>query len=674
MHALEARTYFAAPALDEIPAQTVPAGKTIQVPLTASDADGNTLHYTVTSDNPNATVELHPVTNTWLRLSTTQGVMLFQLFNDYAPNTVATMSGLVNAGYFNGLKFYRITNDPKAIYGGSPTNDLSGGPGFRYDDEFNPDALFTNGGVLAMLNSGKDNNGSQFFITAAPARPADFNYTAWGQLVRGADVLNNFFGVPVSTNGVPGVGQKIRSAAIVTDTTDAVAVVKGAGIGTAHVSVTCDDGAGASTTDDFDVSVEPDQFNEPPILTDVADTVAPKNKPISIKVGSIDLEGDASEYAVDLVGDPLQGSTSLQDDVVTFTPRKNFTGPVRLFVGVRAPGALARGYVKNAYDTQQIQIGVGDLPATGSAVSIDAVAGQTIPASALAVFRDSDPLGKPSDWDAIARRDQLGDRAGGVNWGDDTITDGAIVRNHHESYSVTGSHAYPAAGTYPITVVVEGNLGARLTLRGSATVRSFASMDGSTLVVNGTSADDVIAVSMKDGFYNVSINGTLKRYAPEGITRVNVLAFDGDDRVTLGAGVPGSYVDGGRGNDSIDGGDGKDTLTGGAGKNTLNGNGGNDRLNGSGGRDLLNGGEGNDFLYGNGGNDTLDGGSGSDHLFADLGDDLLIGGGGNDKLFGDDGSDTLLGGKGTDLQDGGAGADSAQQDGTDVLTSIEATL
>ena len=156
--------------------------------------------------------------------------MTFQLFNDIAPDTVATMTGLVDSGYFNGLKFYRISSSPRSIYTGSPTNDTTGGPGFRFDDEFNPDAIFANPGVLAMLNAGKDNNGSQFFITDAPFRDADFNNTIWGQLVRGQSALNHFFTVETTPQGAPLVMQKIKSAAIVTDTSDAVLEVKGASL------------------------------------------------------------------------------------------------------------------------------------------------------------------------------------------------------------------------------------------------------------------------------------------------------------------------------------------------------------------------------------------------------------------------------------------------------------
>ena len=158
VQALEQRRYLSAPVLDSIAPQIVPAGKTIQVPLTATDIDGNPLHYTVASDNPGITVSLHPTTNTWLRLSTTQGVMLFQLFNDIAPNTVATMTGLVNSGYFNGQKFYAIAKSggqPYYIAGGSPTGTHDRRPRISCMMMSSiPNAIFSNPGVLAMLNLG----------------------------------------------------------------------------------------------------------------------------------------------------------------------------------------------------------------------------------------------------------------------------------------------------------------------------------------------------------------------------------------------------------------------------------------------------------------------------------------------------------------------------------------
>ena len=70
---------------------------------------------------------------------------------------------------------------------------------FRYDDEFNPDAIFSGNGQLALANSGKDTDGSQFFITSGPQRELDFGYTTFGQLLRGFNVLTNIINTP--TNG-----------------------------------------------------------------------------------------------------------------------------------------------------------------------------------------------------------------------------------------------------------------------------------------------------------------------------------------------------------------------------------------------------------------------------------------------------------------------------------------
>src|SRR3954468_24390534 len=91
VESLEARQLLAAPVLDAIPNQTVPAGKTIQIPLTASDADGNSLTYTARDNNTNLTTTLRSRSNTFLKLNTNQGSMTFELFEDVAPQTVATI-------------------------------------------------------------------------------------------------------------------------------------------------------------------------------------------------------------------------------------------------------------------------------------------------------------------------------------------------------------------------------------------------------------------------------------------------------------------------------------------------------------------------------------------------------------------------------------------------------
>ena len=76
-----------------------------------------------------------------------------------------------------------------------------------------------------MANSGKDTNGSQFFVTVGPQRLLDFNHTIWGQLVRGQDVLTAINNVATDSNGKPLTSVVITSASIVQDTTDSVLMI-----------------------------------------------------------------------------------------------------------------------------------------------------------------------------------------------------------------------------------------------------------------------------------------------------------------------------------------------------------------------------------------------------------------------------------------------------------------
>src|SRR5205807_5218059 len=130
--------------------------------------------------------------------------------------------------------------------------------------------------------------------------------------------------------------QKIKSAAIVIDNSDAVLLVKARSTGTAHITVKIDDRHGGQDTRAFKVSANPDlaasnmPINEPPILGALADRVTPKNKPLSFPLSAIDVEADSPEYAIQL-GDHTDGSASISGSVATFTPRRNLTGPVKLF-------------------------------------------------------------------------------------------------------------------------------------------------------------------------------------------------------------------------------------------------------------------------------------------------------------------------------------------------------
>jgi Ca2+-binding RTX toxin-like protein len=198
-----------------------------------------------------------------------------------------------------------------------------------------------------------------------------------------------------------------------------------------------------------------------------------------------------------------------------------------------------------------------------------------------------------------------------------------------------------------------------------------AKTTGTLLTATGTNNADTIDFNQTDGILALTENGKTRVFDSLSVTRIEAATGAGNDSVTLGSGVIGTYVNGGDGDDTLVGGDGNDTLSGGGGRNVISGAAGDDRLSGANGRDFIVGGTGNDRLYGNGAGDTLDGGDGIDRLFGASGNDSLLGGSSNDKLYGEAGDDTLIGGKGNDILDGGDGIDLAIKDAGDTLVSIE---
>ena len=114
--------------------------------------------------------------------STTQGDIRLKLFGDKAPVTVANFVNLVQRGYYNGLSFHRVI-DNFMIQGGCPQGTGTGGPGYRFEDEFHPDLRHDKPGILSMANAGPGTNGSQFFITHVPTPWLDNNHTVFGEVI-----------------------------------------------------------------------------------------------------------------------------------------------------------------------------------------------------------------------------------------------------------------------------------------------------------------------------------------------------------------------------------------------------------------------------------------------------------------------------------------------------------
>jgi len=148
---------------------------------------------------------------------TTLGEITCELFPDKAPVTVQNFVGLADGTkefvdpatrkgskrpFYNGLTFHRVI--PKfMIQGGCPLGSGTGGPGYKFQDEFSKDLSFDRPGRLAMANSGPGTNGSQFFITVAPTDWLDNHHTIFGQVVKGQDVVNKIVNTPRGANDRP---------------------------------------------------------------------------------------------------------------------------------------------------------------------------------------------------------------------------------------------------------------------------------------------------------------------------------------------------------------------------------------------------------------------------------------------------------------------------------------
>lgn len=121
-------------------------------------------------------------------MKTEKGDIVLELFADKAPRTVNNFVFLALEGFYDGVIFHRVIADFMA-QSGDPTGRGSGGPGYRFEDEFHPDLRHDKPGVLSMANAGPNTNGSQFFITHVPTPWLDNKHSVFGQVIDGMDVL-----------------------------------------------------------------------------------------------------------------------------------------------------------------------------------------------------------------------------------------------------------------------------------------------------------------------------------------------------------------------------------------------------------------------------------------------------------------------------------------------------
>jgi cyclophilin family peptidyl-prolyl cis-trans isomerase len=135
-------------------------------------------------------------------LETSCGTIEIELLAADAPITVNSFVFLARQRFYDGLIFHRVILG-FMNQGGDPRGDGTGGPGYQFKDEIVKSLRFDQPGLLAMANSGPNTNGSQFFITVAPARDLDGMHTIFGRVVEGMDVVQEINSLATDTADRP---------------------------------------------------------------------------------------------------------------------------------------------------------------------------------------------------------------------------------------------------------------------------------------------------------------------------------------------------------------------------------------------------------------------------------------------------------------------------------------
>jgi peptidyl-prolyl cis-trans isomerase B (cyclophilin B) len=142
-------------------------------------------------------------------LKTSKGDIEGTIFASKVPMTAANFLNLAKKGYYDGLTFHRVIAG-FMIQGGDPAGNGTGGPGYKFGDEFDKSLKHSKPGIFSMANAGPGTNGSQFFITHVPTPHLDGRHSVFSEVTKGQDVVDKI-----------AIGDKINKIEVL-DSTDAL--------------------------------------------------------------------------------------------------------------------------------------------------------------------------------------------------------------------------------------------------------------------------------------------------------------------------------------------------------------------------------------------------------------------------------------------------------------------
>ena len=448
------------------------------------------------------------------------GTMSFALLRDMAPATTGYIAGFAQAGYYNKLDFWRITNlgqNEFIAQGGDLTETGTGSPGFAFDDEFAPSLIFTGQGQLAMANSGinsntyRGTNGSQFFITNSPIRSLDFNYTIFGQLIEGFDVMTKVMAVTTGTDGfTPTIPVVMNSVTVSEDNTDAILLINAAGYKAAATEITVNatdttpkknqavvlSGTTSTPGLKFAVTTVDDTVSDPPIIVPEPNVFTRLHQKVKLPIKTVDIEYDYLLPGAVTLSDSASAGLALNGSTVSITP-SSFSPVGSITAGLYTYAPFVSGNPE-AQTAVTVDLGSGLLTAIpslfrgtpGDSVVSSTSAATTGTGTVFGSFLDGNPVAVSGSFSAT------------INWGDGTaLASGTGVSVASSTYrradydvSYPAGHVYAKPGIYPLNVTVTDSNGGVLHLQNTSVVSSGPIYPfGRTFTAAKGKADNMVA-------------------------------------------------------------------------------------------------------------------------------------------------------------------------------------